>query len=104
MTNVKLSSFFLKSFFFIAFFLLGNQSFSQYKISQIIEENKVSIKKPYKYDGFKMNEFTFEQINKNIPIEFVAFENQKYKLIFCTSDYEEQVIVSIYDFQMQQIQ
>ena len=97
MTNVKQSSFFLKSFFFIAFLVLGNQSFSQYKISQIIEENKVSIKKPYKYDGFKMNEFTFEQINKNIPIEFVAFQNQKYKLIFCTSDYEEQVIISIYD-------
>lgn len=44
-----------------------------------------------------MNEFSFEQINKNIPIEFVAFKNQKYKLIFCTSDYEEQVIISIYD-------
>lgn len=44
-----------------------------------------------------MNEFSFEQINKNIPIEFVAFKGQKYKLIFCTSEYEEQVIISIYD-------
>lgn len=82
---------------FIFFFCCSHFSFSQYKISQIIDENKVSIQKPYKYDGFLMNEFSFEQINKNIPIEFVAFKGQKYKLIFCTSEYEEQVIISIYD-------
>ena len=85
------------TFLLLLFLCLSHFSFSQYKISQIIEENKISIKKPYKYDGFLMNEFSFEQINKNIPIEFIAFENQKYKLIFCTSVFEEQVIVNIYD-------
>ncbi len=44
-----------------------------------------------------MNEFSFDQINKNIPIEFVAFKKQKYKLIFCTSTYEEYVLIRIYD-------
>lgn len=91
------SSFSLKSYFFIAFILFGNLSFSQYKISKIIEDNKVKIPKPYKYDGFLMNEFSFDQINKNIPIEFVAFKKQKYKLIFCTSTYEEYVLIRIYD-------
>lgn len=44
-----------------------------------------------------MNEFSFDQINKNIPIEFVAFKNQKYKLIFCSSTFEESVLIRIYD-------
>ena len=93
----KHSSYLLK--FAILFLLSGfsNTAFSQYKISQIIDENKVQIPKPYKYDGFLMNEFSFDQINKNIPIEFVAFKKQKYKLIFCASKFEETVKISIYD-------
>ncbi len=80
-----------------AFLWISFPSFSQYKISQIIEENQIKIKKPYKYDGFLMNEFSFDLINKNIPIEFVAFQNQKYELIFCSSSFEEVVMISIYD-------
>jgi len=87
----------LKLLLLFLFLGFSSSAFSQYKISQIIEENKVSIKKPYKYDGFLMNEFSFDQINKNIPIEFVAFKKQKYKLIFCTSTYEEYVLIRIYD-------
>ncbi len=83
--------------FIVCFFCICNSIFSQYKIAQIIDENKVNIQKPYKYDGFLMNEFTFDLINKNIPIEFVAFKNQKYKLIFCSSSFEESVMISIYD-------
>lgn len=44
-----------------------------------------------------MNEFSFDLTNKNISIEFVAFKNQKYKLIFCSSPFEEPVKISIYD-------
>ncbi|CAN5501605.1 hypothetical protein BH10BAC1_BH10BAC1_07970 [soil metagenome] len=84
-------------FFSLLFFCFSNSLFSQYKISQIVDVNKIKIPPPYKYDGFLMNEFSFELINKEIPIEFIAFKNQKYKLIFCSSNFEEPVMISIYD-------
>lgn len=83
--------------FLVLFFCFSNSIFSQYKISQIIEDNKVNIPKPYKYDGFLMKEFNIELINKNIPLEFVAFKGQKYKLLFCASTFEEPITISIYD-------
>jgi hypothetical protein len=92
-----MKSLFYKIILTCLFLQFSSSCFSQYKISDIIEENKVQIVKPYKYDGFKMNEFTIGLINVTIPIEFVAFEGQKYKLIFCSSSFEEQVIVSIYN-------
>jgi hypothetical protein len=81
----------------VLFTALSFSCFSQYKISDIVAENKVKIEKPYKYDGFLMNEFTIGLINQNITLEFVAFKGQKYKLIFCSSSFEEEVMVSIYD-------
>ncbi len=72
-------------------------NYAQYKISQIIEENKDHIAEPYAYDGFLMNEFTFDMINKDVHNEFVAFKKQKYNLVFCTSGFEEEVKISIYD-------
>ena len=81
----------------LAFCSISIPAFSQYKISKIIEDNKIQIPKPYKYDGFLMNEFSFDLINKNIPIEFIAFKDQKYKLIFCASSFEEQVVIRIYE-------
>ncbi len=91
------SLFLLKITFFFLFLIGNNDAFSQYKISQIVEENKFRIERPYKYDGFLMKEFSFDLINKNIPLEFVAFEKQKYQLYFCASKFEEQVLVSIYN-------
>lgn len=81
---------------FLFLFIVKN-NFAQYKISQIIEDNKIQIPVPYKYDGFLMNEFTFDLINKDIHNEFVAFKKQKYKLLFCSSDFEETITISIYD-------
>ncbi len=86
-----------KILFLLTFCTFAHSALAQYKISQIIEENKIKIPKPYKYDGFLMNEFSFDLINKEIPLEFVAFKNQKYKLIFCSSSFEEQVIIHVYD-------
>lgn len=97
MTMINQFSYSLKIFLFLLLVGLSSPIFSQYKISKIIEDNKVQIPKPYKYDGFLMNEFSFDQINKNIPIEFVAFKKQKYKLIFCSSTFEESVKICIYD-------
>ena len=93
-----------KAFYFplkyaVLFFLLISfkSNFAQYKISQIIDQNKIKIPPPYKYDGFLMNEFKFDQINKDLHNEFVAFKNQKYKLLFCSSGFEETVTITIYD-------
>ena len=44
-----------------------------------------------------MKEFNIDLLNQNIPLEFVAFQNQKYKLIFCSSKFEESVLISIYN-------
>ena len=55
------------------------------------------ISEPYAYDGFLMNEFTFDLINKDIHNEFVAFKKQKYNLVFCTSGFGEEVKINIYD-------
>ncbi|MCX6296616.1 MAG: hypothetical protein NTX97_11225 [Bacteroidetes bacterium] len=75
----------------------SNSIFSQYKISQIIEENKGRITSPFKYDGFTMTEFSFDLLNKEKSVEFLAFKGQKYKLFFCSSSFEESVKISVYD-------
>jgi hypothetical protein len=82
---------------FSLFLLLSFSAVAQYKISDIVDENKVKIEKPYKFDGFVMKEFNIGLVNLSIPIEFVAFKGQKYKLIICSSTFEEEVLVSIYD-------
>lgn len=84
-------------FFLLIFSCTSNAVSAQYKISQLIDENKVQILPPYKYDGFVMKEFAFELINKDINIEFVAFKNQKYQLLFCASTFEEEVKITIYN-------
>ena len=81
----------------LIFSIVSLVSFSQYKISDIIDENKVKIEKPYKYDGFLMKEFNIGLVNLSLPLEFTAFKGQKYKLIFCSSSFEEEVLVTIYD-------
>lgn len=90
-------SFLLKLILLLLLSGISKSVFPQYKISRIIDDNKIQIPPPYKYDGFLMNEFTFDLINKNVPLEFVAFKKQKYMLIFCSSGFEESVMISIYD-------
>jgi hypothetical protein len=70
---------------------------AQYKISDIVNTNKLKITAPYKYDGFLMNEFKFDLINKNLHNEFIAFKDQKYKLLFCSSDFDETVTIRVYN-------
>jgi hypothetical protein len=94
---MKKKSALISLLFLLTFLSINRSAFAQYKISQIIEDNKIRIPAPYKYDGFLMNEFTFELISKDVKLEFIAFKNQKYKLLFCASSFEEQVIIHIYD-------
>lgn len=52
---------------------------------------------PFKYDSYAVNEITFTDKPQTVEVEFTAFAGQKYKLVFCTSGFEEEVALNIYD-------
>lgn len=64
--------------------------------TSIIDKCKMSIKNPYIYDGYWMSKFTFDDKTKKIEGHFVAFEGEKYQILFCSSGFEEVTTVCIY--------
>lgn len=89
-----------KILIFIAFLMLITSNsllLAQCKIAQLIQENKAKIPSPYKYDGFTYINFEFGQESKIQKKEFIAFKGQKYQLLFCTSGFEENVRIQIFD-------
>ncbi|MEO6902884.1 MAG: hypothetical protein ABI315_06990 [Bacteroidia bacterium] len=83
--------------FIISFIFYNDSIFAQCHAKQIMNECKPNIPKPYKYDSFAISEFAFNNIEKNIEVVFTAFVGQKYKLLFCSSGFQEQVEINIYD-------
>ena len=75
----------------------NHYSVAQCKAKKIAKDCKPNIKKPYKYDGYAISEFTFEDKPKKIEVQFVAFQGQKYQVVFCSSGFEEKVTMNIYD-------
>ena len=55
---------------------------------------------PFKYDSYAVNDITFTDKPQTIEVEFSAFSGQKYKLVFCTSGFTEEVKLNIYDRSM----
>ena len=55
---------------------------------------------PYKYDSYAYNEVTFTDKPQTIEVQFTAFSGMKYKLVFGTSMFDEDVHVNIYDKSM----
>jgi hypothetical protein len=53
--------------------------------------------KPFDYDGFADNSFTFKDKAQTVSVEFTAYAGQKYKLVFASSGFKEEVKVNIYD-------
>jgi hypothetical protein len=53
--------------------------------------------KPFNYDGFADNPFTFKDKAQTVSVEFTAYAGQKYKLIFTSNGFKEEVKVNIYD-------
>lgn len=88
---------FLLSFLFV--YCLCNPLAAQYKISQIIDENKIRIQEPYIYDGFVLSQFTMNNKTKLMQAEFTAFKGQNYQLYFCTSNFDDSVAVAVFDTQ-----
>ena len=53
--------------------------------------------KPFHYDGMAYNDLIFDDKAKVIEVEFTAFAGEKYKLLFCKSNFQEKVPIKIYD-------
>ncbi len=81
-----------------AFFCNQHNAFSQdCKAKQISKGCKANIEKPYKYDSYAISEFTFGAKPKQVEVQFTAFHGQKYKVIFCSSGFDEGLSMNIYD-------
>jgi len=85
-------------FSIVLFFLFENTTQSQKcnpkKISKEVRKN---IAPPYLYSSSEISELTFGQKEKKVIVQFTALKDIKYKLLFCSSNFEEQVRINIYD-------
>ncbi len=70
---------------------------SNCKAKQIASGCKANIKKPFRYDSYALNEFTFDDKTKEVEVQFTAFAGQKYKIVFCSSGFDEQLTMNIFD-------
>lgn len=79
--------------------LLFNSNFAsaQCIARTVIKDCKSNFKKPYGCSGIWMCEFVFDKKSKIIEGHFVAFEGEKYQLVFCSAYSEEAVNITIYD-------
>jgi hypothetical protein len=76
------------------FCAIGN---AQCDVAKIVGAHKELIA-PYRYDGFLIHDMPFVITQpKEIHSEFIAFEKQIYKVIFCASGFQEDVHISIYN-------
>lgn len=84
--------------FVILLQLLQNLGIAQCDIAKIVGANKTLIAAPYRYDGFLIHDMPFVTGQpKEIHSEFIAFEKQTYKVIFCAAGFDEDVSISIYN-------
>ena len=74
------------AFTFSLAFIANNFAMAQTtcKAKQIASGCKANIKKPFKYDSYAVNEFTFDAKPHEIEVQFTAFQGQKYKIVFYT--------------------
>lgn len=79
-------------FLIILFFSPG---YSQCKVKSIVSECKANLK-PFYYDSYAFNNIEFKNKSQKIEVQFTAFLDQKYKLVFCSSGFEEKVKMKIY--------
>src|SRR5690242_12628725 len=88
-----------KRLFYICFlllFILAKGVFSQCNPGKIAKTYKPNLE-PYRYDSYDYNEVSFNNAPQTIEVLFTAFAGMKYKLVFGTSMFDENVKVNIYD-------
>ena len=86
--------------FIIVFNLFCFVGVAQCDVAKIVGANKVVIDPPYRYDGFSIKEIPFvgpSSAPKEIHSEFIAFDKQTYKIVFCAAGFAEDVTISIYN-------
>lgn len=83
----------------IAIFALFNnrQSIAQCQPKHIAKIVKNNLRPPYLYGASELTKITFDDKAKQKTIEFTALADVKYRIIFCSSNFEEMVKVNIYD-------
>lgn len=80
------------------FLCAGHYSFAQAcKAKQIMKSSKANITKPYKFDSYVVNDFIFGEKATTQEVMFTAFRGMKYKIVFISSGFEEEVKVDIWD-------
>ncbi|MGQ0828995.1 MAG: hypothetical protein ACT4ON_11455 [Bacteroidota bacterium] len=83
---------------FSAFVCIDHGMFAQdCKAKQISKACKANIEKPYKYDSYAISEFIFDAKPKKVEVQFTAFQGQKYKVVFCSSGFDEGLSLNIWD-------
>jgi hypothetical protein len=86
-----------KNLFALFLFLAAAGSVvAQCDAKEIAKKCKSNLK-PFKYDGYNDTHFTFKDKPQTVEVEFTAYAEQTYKLIFCSSGFKEEVKVNIYD-------
>src|SRR5687767_9829314 len=70
---------------------------AQCNAKQIMKGCKPNVLPPYRYDSYVISELTFDVKPQSIEVVFTAFVGQKYKLVFCSSGFDEQVKLDIYN-------
>ncbi|MGZ4049526.1 MAG: hypothetical protein ACXVPU_09460 [Bacteroidia bacterium] len=89
---------FITLFIMVSSLLCTNHNiFGQCKAKQIMKSCKPNVPKPYKYDSYVVSEFTFNDKEQKVEVMFTAFQGMKYRLIFCSSGFEEPVKMNIWD-------
>lgn len=84
--------------FIILLQLASSLVFAQCDVAKIVGANKALIDAPYRYDGFLIHDMPFVTgTPKEIHSEFIAFDKQTYKVIFCGAAFEEDVVIRIYN-------
>jgi hypothetical protein len=97
MNNAMTFSFRFFFIFLLTFVYSQTLLKAQCKASEIVSKGKIGISEPYLYDGFTMTQFSMDNKEKVMKVEFAALKQQKYKLYFRTSDFDEALNISIYD-------
>ncbi len=83
--------------FFSMLIFSTHQTTAQCSAKAIMKACKPNVVAPYKYDSYVISELKFDKKPKLVEVTFTAFEGQKYKLVFCSSGFEEEVKLDIYN-------
>lgn len=95
---MKKNNYIYLALFSVIFLLTANLNlYAQCKEKKAISKACKPQMQPFHYDGMAYNDIQFDEKPKVIDVEFTAFAGEKYKLLFCKSNFQEKVVIKIYD-------